>query len=509
MARTVSARQQGDEYQARAFWLKACRLFQPHTKVNKVGYELEEMPHFDDIAVFYGDGASGWHGNALDADYYQVKWHVDQSGSLTCESLVNPEFIGSHRSSLLQRLKESFEVAHNRGESARFNFVTTWGIESRDPLGLLISGTDGQIRLDRLFNPSAPGPVRRVRDEWMSHLDVDESTLRRILSTFRLCAGSFNLDRLTRELSDRLAAVGLAPIEFRSLSNRYDGLIRALQHRGLTVFTRDDIIEICESESLLVDSSSEPNLPVVGIRSFLRFAEHLEDETESLLDLADLFDGRRIRSADLWNDQVSKRIHAYVNESVVHTGNCVIHLAAHSSIAFAAGYELDLKAGMNVSPIQSSSSGRAIWTAEPTVPTKGQGGWRINELEVNPEGREVGLAISVTHSTKEDAIVFAGRQLASLGRLLVLEIEPEVGFASVRNGPHAWHLAEDVIKIVREWDGFRIREGSLHIFSAAPNGLVFFLGRLSRSLGSIQLYEHDFDTNEPGAYSASLKLPLK
>ena len=76
MARAVSARQQGEEYQARAFWLKACRLFQPHTKVNKVGYEIEEMPHFDDIAVFYGDGASGWQGNALDSDYYQVKWQL-------------------------------------------------------------------------------------------------------------------------------------------------------------------------------------------------------------------------------------------------------------------------------------------------------------------------------------------------------------------------------------------------------------------------------------------------
>ena len=509
MARAVSARQQGDEYQARAFWLKACRLFQPHTKVNKVGYEIEEMPHFDDIAVFYGDGTSGWHGNALDSDYYQVKWHVDQSGSLTCESLVSPEFIGSRRSSLLQRLKESFEVAHNSGESARFNFITTWGVQSQDILGRLVSGTNGQIRLDTLFSDSAPARIRHVREEWASHLDVDEATLRVILSGFRLCTNSFNLDRLTKELSDRLAMVGLTPVPFGSISNQYDSLIQSLHHRGRTVFTKDEIREVCEAEGLLADSNQEPDLPVVGIRSFLRFAEHLEDETVSLLDLADLFDGRRIRSADLWNDQVSKRIHAYVNESVVPTGNCAIHLAAHSSIAFATGYELDPKAGISVSPIQSSSSGRTVWTAEPTVPTEGQGGWRINELEVNPEGREVGLAISVTHSTKEDAIVFAERQLASLGRLLVLEIDPDVGFASVRNGSDAWYLAEDVIKTVREWDGFRSREGPLHVFSAAPNGLVFFLGRLSRSLGSIQLYEHNFDTNEPGAYSASLKLPLK
>ena len=509
MARAVSARQQGDAYQARAFWLKACRLFLPHTKVERVGYEINDMPHFDDIAVFYGNDVSDWHGNTLDSDYYQVKWHVDQSGSITSDSLVDPRFIGSRATSLLQRLKEAFEVSSGRDESTRFNFVTTRTIQNQDPLGKLISGVNGQIRLDTLFSDSAPGRIRRVREEWANHLEVDEYTLRRILSVFRLCANSFNLDRLTRELSDRLAMVGLAPIEFGSLSNQYDSLIHALHHRGHNVFTRDEIMEICESEGMLGDTNSEPNIPVVGIRSFLRFAEHLEDETESLLDLVDLFDGRRIRSADLWNGKVGQGIRRYVNESVVPTGDCSIHLAAHSSIAFAAGYELDPKAGIKVSPIQNTSSGRTVWTAEPTMSAIGCGGWRISELEVNPKGREVGLSISVTHSTKEDAPVFAERHLDPLGRLLVLEIEPEVGFASVSNGSHAWELAEGVIRAVRGWDGFRGREGPLHIFSAAPNGLVFFVGRLARSLGPIQLYEHDFDTNAPGAYSASIRLPLQ
>ena len=508
MARAVSARQQGDTYQARAFWLKACRLFLPHTKVERVGYEINDIPHFDDIAVFYGRDASDWHGKSLDADYYQVKWHVDLSGSMTWRSLVDPGFIRS-RTSLLQRLKEAFEASGDRGESARFNFVTTWGIESQDTLGRLVSGSSGQVRLDILFSDSAPGRIRRVREEWASHLDVDESTLHRILSAFRLCTNSFNLDRLSRELSDRLAMVGLAPIELGKMSNQYDGLIQALHERGRTVFTMDEIREVCQAEGLLACPNPEPDLPALGIRSFRRFAEHLEDEIVSLLDLVDLFDGRRIRSPGQWNGQVGQRIRRFVNESVVAAGDCAIHLAAHSSIAFAAGYELDLKAGISVSPIQSTPSGRIVWTAGPNALAEGHSGWRISDLEVNPKGREVGLAISVTHSTKEDALVFSERQLTSLGRLLVLEIEPEVGFASVSSGAHAWELAQDVIRAVRAWDGFRGREGSLHVFSASPNGLMFFLGRLARSLGPIQLYEHDFDTNEPGAYSASIRLPLQ
>ena len=507
MARAVSARQQGDAYQARAFWLKACRLFQSHTKVVRIGYEINDMPHFDDIAVFYDNGAPNGHGATLDSDYYQIKWHVDQSGSITCESLADPAFIGSRRSSLLQRLKESFEISSGRGESARFNFVTTWTIQAKDPLGKLVSGVNGQIRLDTLFGDSAPSRIRHIRSKWADHLEVDECTLRRILSNFRLCANAANLERLTRELSERLAVAGLSPIEFGRLSNKYDSLISALHHGGQTTFSRDEIRNICEAEGLLSEPNPESDLPVVGIRSFLRFAEHLEDETESLLDLVDLFDGRRLRSEGLWNGPVGHEIRRFINESVIPLGDCSIHLAAHSSVAFAAGYELDPKAGIRVSPIQNTASGRKVWPPDATGLSTDQGGWRLFESEVNPDGREVGLALSVTHSTKEDAIVFAERQLAQLGRLLVLEIAPEIGFASVRNGPHAMKLAENVIRIVRDWEGFRIREGPLHIFTAAPNGLVFFLGRLARSLGPIQLYEHDFDTNAPGAYSASLRLP--
>ncbi|MHC0068683.1 SAVED domain-containing protein [Nostoc sp. UIC 10890] len=51
------------------------------------------------------------------------------------------------------------------------------------------------------------------------------------------------------------------------------------------------------------------------------------------------------------------------------------------------------------------------------------------------------------------------------------------------------------------------RQGVLHIFIAAPNALVFFIGQLARSFGSCIVYEYDFDRNIPGAYQPSLKFP--
>jgi hypothetical protein len=41
--------------------------------------------------------------------------------------------------------------------------------------------------------------------------------------------------------------------------------------------------------------TSKPSAYQVGIRSFLRWAENLEDETDAMLDLLRWFDGRDIK----------------------------------------------------------------------------------------------------------------------------------------------------------------------------------------------------------------------
>ena len=53
MSRAVAARAQGDVYQARFFWLQACRLFQPHAQVARVGYDVDGIKAFDDVVVDY------------------------------------------------------------------------------------------------------------------------------------------------------------------------------------------------------------------------------------------------------------------------------------------------------------------------------------------------------------------------------------------------------------------------------------------------------------------------
>ena len=507
--KAVSARQQGDTYQGRTFWLEACRLFERHTKFARVGCEIDDVPHFDDIAVVYSEPIRDAHGELVSADYYQIKWHVDQGGALTCDALTDPSFVGSKSTSLLQRLHEAVKTTSARNESARFNFVTTWSIQADDALAKLVSGRDGELRLDVLFGQSNSNRFSRVMDRWSHNLGVGHEELRRVLARLRICANSYSLDRLTRTLSKYMARVGLRAVDHGSRANPYDSLIECLLSEGRNMFTAREIQSICEQEGLWTGLDSGRQAPLVGIRSFLRFAEHMEDEVDHLLDLAGLFDGREITASEYWNAKVGPKIRDFMTGSVAHLSQCQLYLSAHSSIAFAAGYELDPKSGIQASLVQNTASGRSIWEISPAATTDHTNPWGVSEVSVNPEGGDVGIVLSVTHDVSPEVLAHVQEHIPQLGQLLVFTIKPDIGPMAVKDGNHAWRLAQEVVRIVRERHPRRTPMSPLHVFNAVPNGLAFFVGRLARSLGPIQLYEHAFESDWPTRYRKSLSLPIE
>ena len=507
--RAVTARQQGDTYQGRVFWLEVCRLFQRHTKVASVGYEVDDVPHFDDVAVLYSEPIRDAHGELVSADYYQIKWHVDQSGALTCDALMDPSFIGSKSTSLLQRLHEAVRATSARNETARFTFMTTWSIPADDILAKLVSGRDGELRLDVLFGKGASSRFSRVVEQWSNHLGVGHEELRSVLARLRISANSFSLDNLTRTLSERLARVGFRAVDQASRANPYDSLIERLLFEGRNKFTASEVRSICSEDGLWTSPESDYEAPLVGIRSFLRFAEHMEDEVDHLLDLAGLFDGREISAPEYWNARVGPEIHKFMTRSVAPLGQCNLHLSAHSSIAFAAGYELDVKSGTRVSLVQNTAAGRVTWDSSSVMANLDPNPWSVSDISARPDGREVGIVLSVTHDASSEVLAHVQEHIPEVGHLLAFTISPGIGPMAVKDGGHAWILAQELVKTVRERYPRHTPTGPLHIFSAAPNGLVFLVGRLARSLGSIQLYEHGFDSNWPSRYRKSLSLPIE
>ncbi len=101
-------------------------------------------------------------------------------------------------------------------------------------------------------------------------------------------------------------------------------------------------------------SIPEPDACRVGIRSFLRWAENLEDDTDAMLDLLQWFNGRSIRFPELWQQQIYPAVEGFLSRTLRPGQRCHIHLHTHASIAFAAGYCLDSKSGIDVAVIQST-----------------------------------------------------------------------------------------------------------------------------------------------------------
>jgi hypothetical protein len=84
---------------------------------------------------------------------------------------------------------------------------------------------------------------------------------------------------------------------------------------------------------------------------------------------------------------------------------------------------------------------------------------------------------------------------------------PEPGPNSIRGGAHVLRLAQALLPRMQSRRPSE-RGGKLHLFCAAPNAFMVYLGQLSTVLGSIVLYEYAFRAVDSyGKYQRSIELP--
>jgi hypothetical protein len=502
---------QGNDYQARYFWLQACRLFESHSKVERVGYELDDVKSFDDVAVFYSTPIPDERGEPIQADYYQIKYHVDQAGSFSWQALMDPSFIGATSVSFLQRLHTAQQASNAQGKASRFYIVAPWSVHPDDELAELVSNQGGELRLNILFDGTGPrSSMGKVRAAWCQHLGVnDDDDLEHILRPVRIHANSETLAVMRDHLNDKLLIAGMSPVEATNQSHPYDDLIRKVRATGQKEFTKEDIHALCVREGLwrgtIAPSESAFH---VGLRSFMRWAEHMEDEAGRMLCFVRHFDNRHIRDQRLWNEAVFPELATFLSDAMREQREYHLYLDVHASIAFSAGYCLDPKSGVNVVPVQRSSKGRSVWQP-PVQPVKENfPSWSYTEIEGNPAGNDVALCIGATHDIVNDVADYAKRCLPDVRRIMVCAVVPQPSPSAVLGGTHAWCLAQELAAILRQKRSSEERQGILHIFAAAPNALVFFIGQYGRGWGRVVLYEYDFESNLLGNYQPSMRLPL-
>jgi hypothetical protein len=506
MTTAVVARQHGDDYQARIFWLEACRLFSRYSKVARVGYEFKGIKAFDDVAVIYSTPIPDERGGTVTADFYQAKYHVDLKGSLTWEALIDPDAIGATSVSLLERLHDA--ATDNAGTGARFNLISAWPIHPDNELADLVSRRNGELRLEKLFDGTTDRSAKgKIRAAWRKTLKLkSDEELEKIVTPFRIHAPYQSLDALKKELNFRLEFAGLKPVDDGHVAHYYDDLIRKLHGNGTHDFDRDSLRTCCEGEGLWLGRAAETSDRIpIGIRSFLRFAEHLEDQTAHLLCLLQYFDVRHIRDAASWQNVVGPQVKAFLISNTGRSERYVLHLDAHSTIALLAGHVLDMKSGVDVALVQRGAGTTTIWEfnalAPPTSPAV------TSRVEAIHDGApDVAVAISVSNEIALEVIEYARMNLPTVGKVLVVTVSPGPGQLAVRDAAHAFQIAEAAVNLIRE--NRPTSGGTLHLFSSAPNTVMFFFGRMTTGLGHIQAYEYLFESGIPSAYVPSINLPV-
>ena len=496
MANAVVPRWHGDNYQARVFWENALNLLLPDSCVAEVTFEADGPKAFDDVVVKYDPPVARSGPSRISAEYHQVKWHVETGGRFGFEDFTDPNFIGAQSYSLLQRLHQAHKTTST---SAQFTFLTTYRIKDGDPLARLISGNDRTLLVERLFDGTTDrSHMGKVRKRWRDHLELgSDDCLREIVASLRVIDGYRSLDELRAQINLKAKAVGLRACSAADSDFRYDELARQLKVRQLSALNREMLLDLCREEGLLVERPATPDsfLPI-AIRSFLGPAADIVGATpENTLLLASDFRQRYLEDGREWQRDIRPRVETFLRTAVKKSAKLQLILDAHASIALLAGAVLDLKSGVESLLVQKGRVGARIWRAD-----DGSEGGRFQIAEQQLlDARDIAVAISVSQLATAQARTYATAQLPEVGKLISFTFPTGPGQQSVMGGEHAAALAEQIsnhVRMVKAEDPDSI----VHIFAAAPNSLLFYLGQHHQAIAPCIVYEFDFDRQAHKSY---------
>jgi hypothetical protein len=496
----IAARISGDDYQARFFWYQAAQLLYADSKTEKVILEHDEACHIDDVAVYFKSPGRVDGAFVSNADFFQVKYHVDQRLSYSANNMMDPTIIGSTAKSLLQRFFQAYLALKGSIPWFTLNLVSNWVWESNDNLAKSIR--DSGALPDEFFVASNKSQLGKTRESWIAHLGTDADTFADFGQRLRLKLNFFGNHDFNTALSDRLFRAGLAPIDSGSLFSPYDDLARKFIVSGTTSFDSASLLSVCQRENLVHNPAAPRSVRTIGVRSFLPFAESMENETDAFVCVSENFDGRHARSDRSWiNATISIKKFLDSQHGQLNKDHKIL-LDCHSSLAVLTGYLITSRApaypagprpkqDLQKPLLHAAASDKELW---------------IQQLpSVHADAPNLAVVVSVTHQIVPDVLAFLNEQKFDVMNILELIPTTGIGPSSVRDADHALSLAMSLIQIIRSHKNNGKRT---LMFLSAPNYLSYFIGQQLRAVGDVDLYEYDFDGSEPRTYRLSISLPL-
>lgn len=500
-SKQIGARLSGDDYQARFFWYMAAQLLLTDSNVERVCVEFEKALHIDDVVVFYKHAGKIDCGIYTEAEFFQVKYHVNQRFAYTADTLIDPSFIQSEKESLLLRFFRTYKTLRDTYSWFTLNLVSNWTWSGDDSLATSIR--DSGALPDNFYSSSARSTLGKIRMQWMNYLQTDDKTFEDFAKRLRLKLNYFNNNALNEVLSDRLRLAGLKSIDPSSLISPYDDLGRKLIQSGTLELDKDNLLRICKRERLVQGTPITRSTRTIGIRSFMQFAQNIEVETDDYVCVADQFDGRLPRNEFSWI-QAAKTISNFIDSQFPELSQIdhKILLDCHSSLAFLAGYQMTHRARVYPS---GPRFGVELYKPTRIASQSAEVLWKHQLETLVDDAPNLAVVVSVANQAERQVLEYLKKSGKEVGRVLILEPISGTGGTSIINADQAWTMACSLIQIVRCYQVFG--QQTL-IFISAPNFLTFFIGQQSRFLGRITLFEYRMDDPQDIVYRESIELPL-
>lgn len=484
MADAVVANWDGHDYQARVFWVRATELRRKDKiHVVEVSYEADGPKGFDDVVVRYLPARKGRRSFEIAAEHYQVKFHVNEGGRFGYADLIEPEFIGATRVSILQRLRDA---VRSSPPGSTFWLITIDRIRDGDPLSELFSGRDNSLEVEKLrVGKTADSRMGAVRKLWREHLELEtDEELFEILDRFHVKHGAKTLEEMRDEVDSAFYAVNLKGGE-NTWEFSLDGVIKGLKSVGKNKFTRAEF-EAFVKERGWIRTDDDDRQPV-SIRSFGDASlEHLSSPSDCDLSLLERFEERHLKPGAEWISEIQTEIEGFLRQ-VKHDHKRVrLSIEAHASIAFLAGSLLHTKSGVDVEVLQKGRVPTTIWRADDKV----DGPALTMEEHPMGEGQDVALVVSLARNALADVKAHVQRHAGKFGQIVHFLPADGHGQTSVKGGAHAVAIADQIADAISD---LRLRPPArVHVFLAGPNAFSFFLGQHREALGQVVLYEYDF-----------------
>ena len=307
-------------------------------------------------------------------------------------------------------------------------------------------------------------------------------------------------DSLHKYISCSNQLMSFDQISFIASATVNDQMISSTHGKGID---RKAFNEELEKRIFLIADKYSPKRISIAVTSFSRGAVHLEDKT-MCFSLLDKFDGRNLKNGYDWNNDVYPMLREFLISNTNNEHAYQVFLDVHSSIAFAVGHILDSKSGINVFPMQKTAmNGTELWDVKRSS-KRSYSNWSISHEKLEENQFDTALILNVTRPIYNDVVEYIKENNLSIGR--IINCTPNEAGAtnfSIEDGNHAATLANSIYDAIVQRTLVE-RRATLHIFAAAPNAFMFFLGQISRGFGKCALYEYDFEQRDSCSYSKAI-----